>query len=82
MRNEDFKSGFYDFWTLVEIVMIFRICKCQNRNFSQIEAQNFEGFLRNQKVMGCYDFWVCCESLNEEYFKLNFVSFGVKLNKL
>jgi hypothetical protein len=67
---------------LVEGVMIFRICKCQNRNFSQVETPNFEGFLRYQKVMGCYDFWISCESLNEEDFKPNFVSFGVKLKKL
>jgi hypothetical protein len=62
--------------------MIFRRYKCQNRIFSQTEAQTFEGLLRYQKVMGCYDFWVCCESLNEEYFKPNFVSFGVKLKNL
>jgi hypothetical protein len=55
--------------------MIFRICKCQNRNFSQAEAPNFEGLLRYQKVMGCYDFWICCETSNGENFKPNFVHF-------
>jgi hypothetical protein len=67
---------------LVEEVMIFRSCKCQNRNFGQTKALNFEGLLRYQKVMDCYDFWICCEYLNEENFKLNFVSFGVKLKQL
>ena len=62
--------------------MIFRRYKCQNRIFSQIEAQNFEGFLRYQEVMGCYDFWICCESLNEQDFKPNFMSFGVKLKNI
>jgi hypothetical protein len=62
--------------------MIFRSCKCQNRNFGQTEALNFEGLLRYQKVMGCYNFWVCCEALNKENFKSNFVSFGVKLKEL
>jgi hypothetical protein len=46
--------------------MIFRRYKCQNRIFSQAEALNFEGLLRNQKVMGCHDFWIYCEPLNEE----------------
>jgi hypothetical protein len=55
--------------------MIFRRCKCQNRNFGQAEALNFEVFLRYQKVMDCYDFWICCEALNEKNFKPNFVSF-------
>jgi hypothetical protein len=64
---------------LVEKVMIFRSCKCQNKNFSQTEAHNFEGLLRYQKSMCCYDFCICCEPLNEKNFKLNFVSFGVKL---
>jgi hypothetical protein len=54
----------------------------QNMIFSQIETPNFDGLLRYQKVMGCYDFWVCCESLNEEDFMPNFVSFGVKLKKI
>jgi hypothetical protein len=62
--------------------MIFRRCKYQNRNFGQAEAPNFEGHLRYQKVMNCYDFWICCEPLNEENFKINFVSFGVKLKRL
>jgi hypothetical protein len=62
--------------------MIFRRCKCQNRNFGQVEALKFKVFLRNKKVMDCYDFWICCEALNEENFKTNFVSFGVKLKKL
>jgi hypothetical protein len=62
--------------------MIFRSYKCQNRIFSQAEALNFEGLLRYQKVMDCYDFWICCEYLNEENFKPNFVSFGVKLKEL
>jgi hypothetical protein len=31
--------------------MIFRIRKCQNRNFSQIEAQIFDGLLRYQKLL-------------------------------
>ena len=69
MRNEDFKSFFYDFWTLVEEVMIFRNCKYQNRIFNQVEALNFEGLLRYQKVMDYYDFWICCETLDEENFK-------------
>jgi hypothetical protein len=62
--------------------MIFRSCKCQNRNFSLIEAPNFVGPLRYQKIMGCYDFCIYCEPLNEENFKPNFVSFGVKLKRL
>jgi hypothetical protein len=62
--------------------MIFRRYKCQNRNFSQTEAHNFEGLLRYKKVMGCYDFWICCAFLNEKNFKPNFVSFGVKLKEL
>ena len=62
--------------------MIFRSCKCQNRNFGQVEALNFEGPLRYQKVMDCYNFCICCEPLNEENFKPNFVSFGVKLKEL
>jgi hypothetical protein len=62
--------------------MIFRRYKCQSRNFGQAEVLNFEIFLRYQKVMYCYDFWICCEALNEENFKTNFVSFGVKLRKL
>jgi hypothetical protein len=62
--------------------MIFRRCKYQNRNFGQAKAPNFEGHLRYQKVMNCYDFWICCEPLNEENFKINFVSFGVKLKRL
>jgi hypothetical protein len=41
---------------LVEGVMIFKIYKCQNRNFSQAEAPNFEELLRYQKVMGRYIF--------------------------
>jgi hypothetical protein len=53
--------------------MIFRICKCQNRNFSQAEAPNFEGLLRYEKVKGYYDFWICCESLNEKNCKRNFM---------
>jgi hypothetical protein len=67
---------------LVEGAMIFRNCKCQNMNFGQVEALNFEGLLCYQKFMDCYDFWICCESLNKENFKPNFVSFGVKLEKL
>jgi hypothetical protein len=51
-------------------------------NFSQAEVLNFEGLLRYQKVMNFYDFWICCEALNEENFKPNFVSFGVKLKEL
>jgi hypothetical protein len=62
--------------------MIFRICKCQNRNFGQAEALNFEVFLRYQKVMDFYDFWLGCEPLNKENFKSNFVSFGIKLKEL
>ena len=62
--------------------MIFRSCKYQNRNFGQAEALNFEGLLRYQNVMDCYDFWICCGPLNEKIFKTNFVSFGVKLKKL
>jgi hypothetical protein len=62
--------------------MIFRICKCQNKSFSQAEAPSFEGLLRYHKVMDYYDFWIYCETLNEEDFKPNFVSFGVKLKKL
>jgi hypothetical protein len=56
----------------VEGVMIFRRYKCQNRNFGQAEALNFEVFLRYQKVMDCYDFWIYCEPLNEENFKPKF----------
>jgi hypothetical protein len=67
---------------LVEIVMIFRICKCQNKNFSKAEALNLERLLRYQNVMSCYDFWICCEFLNEESFKTNFVSFVAKLKEL
>ena len=62
--------------------MIFRSCKCQNRNFGQIEALNFEGLLRHQIVMNFYNYWICCEPLNEKNFKTNFVSFGVKLKEL
>jgi hypothetical protein len=62
--------------------MIFRSCKCQNRNFGQVGALNFEVFLRYQKVMDCYDFWICYETLNDENFKPNFVSFRVKLKDL
>jgi hypothetical protein len=62
--------------------MIFRRCKCQNRIFSQAEVLNFERLLRYQEIMGCSDFWICCDYLNEENFKINFVSFGVKLKKL
>jgi hypothetical protein len=62
--------------------MIFRSCKCQNRNFGQIEALKFEGFFRYQKVVDCYDFWICCEALNDENFNPNFVSFRVKLKEL
>ena len=62
--------------------MIFRSCKCQNMNFGQAEALNLNGLLRYQKFMDCYDFWICCETLNEENFKPNFVSFGVKLKEL
>ena len=67
---------------LVEEVMIFRRCKYQNRNFGRAEALNFKGHLRYQNVMDCYDFWICCEPLNEENLKPNFVSFGVKLKEL
>jgi hypothetical protein len=62
--------------------MIFRSCKCQNKIFSQVEALNFKGLLWYQKVMDYYDFWICCESLNKENFKPNFMSFGVKLKEL
>jgi hypothetical protein len=62
--------------------MIFRRYKCQNRNFGQTEALNFERLLRYQKVMGYYNFWIYFAPLNEENFKTNFVSFGVKLKKL
>jgi hypothetical protein len=62
--------------------MIFRSCKCQNRNFSLTEAPNFVGPLKYQKNMGCYNFSIYCESLNKENFKSNFVSFGVKLKRL
>jgi hypothetical protein len=62
--------------------MIFRSCKYQNWNFGQAEALNFEGLLRYQKVMNCYDFLICCEYLNKEVFKTNFVSFGVELKKV
>jgi hypothetical protein len=51
-------------------------------NFGQAKALNFERPLRYQKVTDYYDFWRCCEPLNEKNFKLNFVSFGVKLKKL
>jgi hypothetical protein len=51
-------------------------------NFGQTDTRNFEVFLRYQKVMDCYDFWLCCEALNEENFKPNFVLFGVKLKEL
>ena len=57
--------------------MIFISCKCQNKNFGKVEALNFDGLLRYQKVMDCYDFWICCEPLNEENFKPNFVLFGL-----
>ena len=59
--------------------MIFKRYKCQNMNFGQTEALNFEGLLKYQKVMDFYNFWICCEPLNEANFKINFVSFGVKL---
>ena len=62
--------------------MIFRRCKCQNRNIGQIEALNFEVFLSYQKVMYFYDFLIYYEHLKEENFKTNFVLFGVKLKKL
>ena len=62
--------------------MIFRRCKCQNRIFCQAEALNLEEILRYQKVMDCYDLWICCEPLNEKNFKPNFISFGVELKEL
>jgi hypothetical protein len=62
--------------------MIFRSCKCQNRNFGQAKALIFEGLLRHHNVMDFYDFWICCEPLNKENFRPNFVSFGVKLKEL
>jgi hypothetical protein len=65
-----------------EEVMIFRRCKYQNRNFGQAKALNFERLLRYQKVMDLYDFWIFCDPLNEENFKQNSVSFGVKLKEL
>jgi hypothetical protein len=58
------------------------MCKCQNRNFSLAETLNFDELLRYQKVMGYYDFWICCDCLNGENFKPNFISFGVKLKDL
>jgi hypothetical protein len=76
------QKWFHDFWILVEGVMIFKICKCKNRNFSQAKVLNFEGLLRYQNVKSCYNFWICCESLNEENFKTNFISFGIKLKEL
>jgi hypothetical protein len=42
----------------------------------------FRDIFEVSKVMDCYDFWICCEALNEENLKTNFVSFGVKLRKL
>ena len=51
-------------------------------NFGQADVLNLEGLLRYQKVIYCYDFWICCEPLNEKNLKINFVSFGVKLEKL
>jgi hypothetical protein len=62
--------------------MIFRICKCQNKNFGQVEALNFKVFLRYQKVMDFYNFLICCDPLNKENFKPNFMSFRVKLKEL
>jgi hypothetical protein len=32
--------------------------------------------------MDLYDIWICCEPLNEENFKPNFVSLGIKLKEL
>jgi hypothetical protein len=62
--------------------MIFRSCKYQNWNFGHAKALNFERLLRYQKVMDCYVFFICCESLNKEIFKTNFMSFGVKSKKV
>jgi hypothetical protein len=59
--------------------MIFRRCKCQNRNFGQAEALNFEVFLRYQKVMDCYDFWICCEALDEKKISRQ-ISYHLELN--
>jgi hypothetical protein len=53
-----------------------------SKHFGQAEVLNFDGLLRYQKVMDFYDFWICCELLNEENFKPNFVSFRVKLKEL
>jgi hypothetical protein len=47
-----------------------------------ISVKQRHQILRYQKVMSCYDFWRCCEPLNEENLKQNFVSFGIKLKKL
>jgi hypothetical protein len=62
--------------------MIFRSCKCQNRNFGQAETLNFEGLLKYQKVIDCCNFWICCESLDEKNLKRYVMSFGVKLKEL
>jgi hypothetical protein len=62
----------------VEEIMIFRRYKCQNRNFGQAAALNFEVFLRYQKVMDCYDFWIYCEPLNEKISSQ--ISYHLELN--
>jgi hypothetical protein len=52
------------------------------QEFWSSRGTEFRGTFEYQKVMDCYDFWICCDPLNEENFKPNFVSFGVTLKEL
>ena len=51
------------------------------QKFWSRRGTKFRGIFGVSKVMDCYD-WICCEALNKENFKPNFVSFGVKLKEL
>jgi hypothetical protein len=50
--------------------------------FWSSRGTKFQGTFEVSKVMYFYDFWICFEALNEENFKPNFVSFGVKFTEL
>jgi hypothetical protein len=52
------------------------------QEFWSNRSSKFRGIFEVSKVMDCYDFLLCCEALNEENFKPNFVLFGVKLKEL
>ena len=52
------------------------------QEFWSSKDTKFREIFEVSKVMDCYDFWICCGSLNEENFKPNFMLFGAKLNEL